>query len=171
MKSYSRILHLYLCSHGNRFLSWIPLFLVVFGKSISACGIVTSHTFLGVAACLAFGFLLHLVSFNLPPACRRSLQELPEMLRLEAVWKQACNPVSNANFPILIEKMLPQVLWEVAVTACPPLGVRSFWSTRRISMFECIECCVVFTCFCLDQSVDSYLFSCYHLSVSVLVAW
>lgn len=57
MESYSCVSHLYLCCHSNRFLTLIPLSLVVFGKSISACGIVTLCVFGSIAACLAFGFL------------------------------------------------------------------------------------------------------------------
>lgn len=45
MGSHSCILHLYLCCHGNRFLSWTLLSLFVFGKSIPVCGTVTVHIF------------------------------------------------------------------------------------------------------------------------------
>lgn len=38
-------------------------------------------------------------------------------------------------------------------------------------MFVCIKCCTIIMCFIVDQSSDSCLFSCYQLSVSVLVAW
>lgn len=173
MESYSCVLHLYLCCHSNRFLTLIPLSLVVFGKSISACGIVTLCVFVSIAACLAFGFLCCCVwspsTYHQPVGgpFRNSLKR--------SGWKLAESKMVTQcytlNFPVSFEQMSPQVLSEVAVTACPPLEAHSFLPTRLISMFECIECCVVFTCFILEQSVDTYLFFCYHLNVSVLFAW